>query len=156
MPGTHTNTWEGPYWYQRSGSVLNCTDPMRIWGPHKKIPESGFKNPDPEAFALSFGMIRGSGLRPDPESFCVSCLMYIWWIRIQESGSGFASHTLVLEKFKYEFFRRNNADPRLPLSGSAYILCLVFTEVVVPVWGLRRGSGPKSGSARPPSRRYRI
>ena len=49
---------------------------MRIWGPHKKIPESGFKNPDPEAFALSFGMIRGSGLRPDPESFCVSCLMY--------------------------------------------------------------------------------
>ena len=34
---------------------------MRIWGPHKKIPESGFKNPDPEAFALSFGMIRGSG-----------------------------------------------------------------------------------------------
>ena len=41
---------------------------MRIWGPHKKIPESGFKNPDPEAFALSFGMIRGSGLRPDPES----------------------------------------------------------------------------------------
>ena len=35
---------------------------MRIWGPHKKIPESGFKNPDPEAFALSFGRIRGSGI----------------------------------------------------------------------------------------------
>ena len=73
MPSTLTNTREGPYWYRRSGSVLYCTDPIRIWGPHKKIPESGFKNPDPEAFALSFGMIRGYGLGPDPESFCVLC-----------------------------------------------------------------------------------
>ena len=126
MPGTPTKHEKGPIGTRGVDPYWNCTDPMRIWGPHKKIPESGFKNPDPEAFALSFGRIRGSGLSPDPESFCVSCLKYLWWIRIQESGSGFASHTLVLENFKYEFFRRKNADPRLPLSGSAYIFMFSF------------------------------
>ena len=73
MPGTPTKHEKGPIGTKGVDPYWNCTDPMRIWGPHKKIPESGFKNPDPEAFALSFGMIRGSGLSPDPESFCVLC-----------------------------------------------------------------------------------
>ena len=106
---------------------------MRIWGPHKRIPESGFKNPDPEAFALSFGRIRGSGLSPDPESFCVLCFN----VHLMDPDSRIririrVTHTS-FRKILNMNFRRKNADPRLPLSGSAYILCLVFTKMVVPV-----------------------
>ncbi len=47
-------------------------DPMRIWGLHKnsriRIQESGSGG-----IRLQFGMIRGSGPRPDPESFAFFC-----------------------------------------------------------------------------------
>ncbi len=63
---------KGPTGTKRSGSVLKLYGSDADPGSAQKTPESGLKNPDPEAFALSFDRIRGSGLSPDPESFCVS------------------------------------------------------------------------------------
>jgi hypothetical protein len=101
--------------------VLYGTDPMRIWGPHKnswiRIQESGSR-----CIHIQFGMIRGSGPRPDPESFAFSVLMnFFLRIRTQGSGSGFTSHPTVLEKFS-TWFVKENSDPRLPLSGSVHVL----------------------------------
>ncbi len=53
-------------------------------------------------------------------------------------------------------FLKENSDPCLPLDGSVHVFTiLALKKMRYPVWGLRRGSGPRSGSARPPSHRYR-
>ncbi len=79
-------------------------DPYRMawirWesGVRIKIPESGFKNPDPDAFAFSLVWFA------DPDHVRIrNHLHYLFWwiflqIRTQGSGSRFASHPTALEK----------------------------------------------------------
>ncbi len=73
---------------------IRCESGVRI-----KIPESGFKNPDPDAFA--FNLVRLA----DPDHVRIQNHLHFlfWWIflqiRTQGSGSGFASHLTALEKF---------------------------------------------------------
>ena len=87
-----------PDWIRRRGSVptvrILCESGVRI-----KIPESGFKNPDPDAFAFDLVWFA------DPDHVRIRNHLHFlfWWIflriRTQGSGSGFASHPTALEKF---------------------------------------------------------
>ncbi len=99
-----------PNWNRRSGSVPYGTDPMRIWGPHKKIP-----NPDSRIrirrhsplvwYDSRIRTTSGSGI------ICIFCFdEFFLRIRTQGSGSGFASHPTALEKFKHDIFRRKSGS----------------------------------------------
>ncbi len=83
-----------PNWIRRRGSVptvrILCVSGVRI-----TILESGFENPNQDV-CITFGAIRGSGSRLDPELFAF-CILRSFLI--SGSGSGFASHPTALEKF---------------------------------------------------------
>ena len=72
MPGTPTKHEKGPigtkgvdpYWTVR----IRCESGVRIKKSRIRIQESGSRG-----IRLKLGMIRGSGPRPDPESFAFLC-----------------------------------------------------------------------------------
>ncbi len=128
---------------------------MRIWGPHKnswiRIQESGST-----CIRIEFGMIRGSGPRPDPESVAFCILMSFFKdpdprirIRVRVSPNSFRKN------FNMIFLKeiRNRAyllmDPFMFFYSLALKRCGTWFED----WDA--DPGPKSGSARPPSHWYR-
>ncbi len=100
-------------------------------------------------------MIHGSVPRLDPESFAFSVLMNFFTdpdpriqIRVRVTPNSFRKNLNMI-------FWKKKADPRHLLSGSVHVFTFsALKKMRYPVWGLRRGSGPRSGSARLPSHRY--
>ncbi len=80
-------------------------------------------------------MIRGSGPRPDLESFAFSVLMNFLRIRTQGSGSGFASHPTALEKFKHDILEEKRIRATFEWIRVCFLHFSFFKKDAVP--GLR-------------------
>jgi hypothetical protein len=87
-------------------------DPMRIWGPHK-ILESGFGNPNPNAFALLLVQL------VDPDQVRIRNYLHFVVLRIFDgSGSedldpGSRPIQAALENFYHGILIKNLTDSRL-------------------------------------------
>ena len=98
---------------------IQCESGVRIKKSRIRIQESGSGG-----IRLQFGMIRGSGPRPDPESFAFSVLMNFFTDpdprirdRVRVTHNSFRKNLNMI-------FQKKKADPRLPLSGSVHIFYL--------------------------------
>ncbi len=128
---------------------IRCESGVRI-----KILESGFLNPDPHAFAISLVWFADPDhvriqnqldlhfdeffMDPDPRI----------WIRVRVSPNSFRKN------FNMIFWKKLGSAPTFwwICSGFFYNLAL---KMRYAVWEMKRGSGPKSRSTRPPSHRHR-
>ncbi len=133
MPGTLTN--------KRSSSPIRSGggNPYRMVrircesGVSIKIPESGFKNPDPDAFAFSFVWFA------DPDHVRIRNHLHFlcWWIFFTDPDPRIRIRVPVtpnsFRKILNMIFLKENSDPRLPLSGSID----VFTFFALKRWGTR-------------------
>ncbi len=105
----------GPYHMVR----IRCESGVRI-----KIPESGFKNPDPDAFAFSLLWFA------DPDHVRIRNhlhFLFWWifpdpdpriWIRVRVTPNSFL-------KILNMIFLKENSDPRLPLDGSVHVVTIL-------------------------------
>ncbi len=119
-----------------------------------KILESGFRNQDPQAFALSLVWFA------DPDHvrirnqlhFAFRWVFYGSGPEDSDPGSRL-SQQLKKQILTWYFLKKLGSAPTFLWISSCF-LQFSFKKILYAVWGLRRRSGPKSGSARPPSHRY--
>ncbi len=105
----------GPYRMVR----IRCESGVRI-----KIPESGFKNPDPDAFAFSLVWFADTDLVRIRNHLHFAVLMNFTdpdpriRIRVRVTPNSF-------RKILNMIFLKENSDPRLPLDGSVHVVTIL-------------------------------
>jgi hypothetical protein len=117
----------------------------------KKDVVPGLRNETRIRFRFRFGLLKSIKKVPNP----------VWGMRRgsgPKSGSARPPSRRYRSKVRYLFSFKKDVVPGLRNETRIrfrFWLLKSIKKVPNPVWGMRRGSGPKSGSARPPSRRYR-